>query len=148
MRYSIARGRSSDRKVEARVDEFEIIRRYFARGPIAEGVRIGIGDDGAVLMPPPDRELVNVVDTMIAGVHFPETLEPFDIGYRAVAINLSDIAAMAARPRWMTLALTLVRADPAWLDDFARGLFRAAGEHDVQLVGGDEQTVRARLPRP
>ena len=119
------------------MDEFEIIRRYFDRESTEAGVRIGIGDDGAVLTPAPDRELVNVIDTMVAGVHFPESLDPCDIGYRAVAINLSDIAAMAARPRWMTLALTLSDADPSWLEEFARGLFQAADEHDVRLVGGD-----------
>jgi thiamine-monophosphate kinase len=102
------------------VDEFEII-----------------GDDGAVLTPSPDRDLISVVDTLVSGIHFPETLAPEDIGYRAVAVNLSDVAAMGARPRWMTLALTLASSEPAWLDGFARGLFEAADEHQLALVGGD-----------
>ncbi len=127
------------------MDEFEIIRRYFARESSGEGIRVGIGDDGAVLIPAHDRDLISVVDTLVSGIHYPETLAPADIGYRAVAVNLSDVAAMGARPRWMTLALTLVNAERAWLDGFARGLFEAADEHALALVGGDttrgEQTV-------
>ena len=127
------------------MDEFEIIRRYFARESSGEGIRVGIGDDGAVLIPAHDRDLISVVDTLVSGIHYPETLAPVDIGYRAVAVNLSDVAAMGARPRWMTLALTLVNAERAWLDGFARGLFEAADEHALALVGGDttrgEQTV-------
>lgn len=101
------------------------------------GVRCGVGDDGAVLQPDPGRELVTVVDTLVAGVHFPVATDAFDIGYRAVAVNLSDIAAMGARPRWMTLALTLAAAENEWLQRFANGLHAAAKEHDVGLVGGD-----------
>jgi thiamine-monophosphate kinase len=119
------------------VDEFELIRKYFVRPDGAEGVVVGIGDDGAVLLPDPDRELVTVVDTLVANVHFPEATNAFDIGYRSVAINISDIAAMGARPRWMTLALTLLSADEDWLQGFAEGLRAAAAEHDVALVGGD-----------
>jgi thiamine-monophosphate kinase len=119
------------------VDEFEIIRRYFERESSDKDIRISIGDDGAVLCPSPDRDLISVVDTLVSGIHFPESLDPADVGYRAVVVNLSDVAAMGARPRWMTLALTLDHADPAWLEDFARGLFEAADEHGMALVGGD-----------
>jgi len=119
------------------VDEFEIIRRYFERDSCAEDVRVGVGDDGAVLIPARDRDLVSVVDTLVAGVHFPETLSAGDIGYRSVAVNLSDVAAMGARPKWMTLALTLADSAATWLDGFARGLFEAADEYEVALVGGD-----------
>jgi len=119
------------------VDEFEIIRRYFARESSAKDIRAGIGDDGAVLIPSQGRDLISVVDTLVYGIHYPETLAPEDIGYRAVAVNLSDVAAMGARPRWMTLALTLADSEPAWLDGFARGLFAAADEHALALVGGD-----------
>jgi thiamine-monophosphate kinase len=119
------------------VDEFEIIRRYFERESSDKDIRISIGDDGAVLVPSADRDLISVVDTLVSGIHFPETLDAADVGYRAVVVNLSDVAAMGARPRWMTLALTLKAADPAWLDDFARGLFEAADEHEMALVGGD-----------
>ena len=100
-------------------------------------VVIGVGDDGAVMTPEPGRDLVSVIDTLVEDVHFPRDLDPSHIAYRAVATNASDIAAMAARPRWMTLALTLDRADEAWLSRFAMGLFEAAEEYAVDLVGGD-----------
>jgi len=119
------------------VDEFEIIRRYFERAVSDDSIRVGIGDDGAVLRPDPGRDLISVIDTLVAEVHFPKSLAPADIGYRSVAVNLSDIAAMAGRPRWMVLALTLSDADPAWLEGFANGLFTAAEEFDLVLVGGD-----------
>ena len=119
------------------MDEFEIIRRYFERESSNKGIRVGIGDDGAVLIPSEDRDLISVVDTLVSGIHFPETLAPENIGYRAVAVNLSDVAAMGARPRWMTLALTLASSESVWLDGFARGLFEAADEHELALVGGD-----------
>ena len=119
------------------MDEFELIERFFARAVDSGGVITGIGDDGAVLRPDPDKDLVNVIDTMVGGVHFPNDIAPADLGYRIVAVNLSDIAAMGARPRWMTLAMTLTGADEQWLAEFASGLFDAADEHDVLLVGGD-----------
>ncbi len=119
------------------MDEFQLIERYFVRADEDDGVITGIGDDGAVLRPNPSLDLVTVVDTLVEGVHFPAGFDAADIAYRAVAVNLSDIAAMGARPRWMTLALTLSKADEAWLDAFATGLFEAASEHDVALVGGD-----------
>ena len=119
------------------MDEFELIRRYFSRSAEAEGVRIGVGDDGAVLVPDSDRDLIAVVDTLVDGVHFPRGLDPYDIAWRAMAVNLSDIAAMGGRPRWATLALTLVEADPAWLESFSSGLYAAAQDDDVRLVGGD-----------
>jgi thiamine-monophosphate kinase len=127
------------------MDEFEIIRHYFANALADSSVRIGIGDDGAVMRPDAGRDLVSVVDTIVEGAHYPTSLAPADIGYRAVAVNLSDIAAMGARPRWMTLALTLRKVDQDWLAAFSSGLFAAAAEHGVTLVGGDttrgEQTV-------
>jgi len=119
------------------VDEFEIIRRYFERAVSDDSIRVGIGDDGAVLRPDPGRDLITVIDTLVSGVHFPPSLSPADIGYRSVAVNLSDIAAMAGRPRWMVLALTLSDSDPAWLAGFSSGLFAAAQEFDLALVGGD-----------
>lgn len=123
------------------MDEFELIDRWFSRDrPSAngrDGVIVGVGDDGAVLRAGPGRDLVTVVDTLVAGTHFPADLDPADVGYRAVAVNLSDIAAMAARPRWMTLALTLETADAGWLEAFSAGLYEAAAEHGVALVGGD-----------
>lgn len=119
------------------MDEFEIIHRFFRRASSDDSVLVGIGDDGAVLRPDPGRDLITVLDSQVAGVHYPEFLAPADIGYRAVAVNLSDIAAMGGRPRWMTLGLTLHEADATWLEAFADGLFDAASEHGVDLVGGD-----------
>ncbi|NIV18283.1 MAG: thiamine-phosphate kinase [Woeseiaceae bacterium] len=119
------------------MDEFELIERFFARHGDGRGVVVGIGDDAAVLRPAPDRELVTVVDALVGDVHFPSQIDAYHLGYRAVAVNLSDIAAMGARPLWMTLALTLTEARPDWLEQFAAGLFAAADEHDVALVGGD-----------
>lgn len=119
------------------VDEFELIERFFNRRVSSPGVAVGIGDDGAVLQPSPGVDQIQVIDTLVEGVHFPADSQAEDIGYRVVAVNLSDIAAMGARPCWMTLALTLPPKNDQWLDDFASGLFAAAGEFDVALVGGD-----------
>jgi thiamine-monophosphate kinase len=124
------------------VNEFELISTYFARGEAGEGVVVGIGDDGAVLTPEPGMDLVTVVDTLVEGTHFPPDIDPFAVGFRAVAVNLSDIAAMGARPRWMTLALTIPAPDSAWLERFADGLHTAAAEHGVALVGGDTTSGR------
>ena len=123
------------------MDEFELIRRYFDR-PVTspgatQGVVKGVGDDGAILVPTAGFELVQVIDSLVEGVHFLVDADPSDIGYRVVAVNLSDIAAMGARPRWMTLALTLSGQDPHWIEQFAAGLHTAADEFDVVLVGGD-----------
>jgi len=119
------------------LDEFELIQRFFGRQATDPAVRIGVGDDGAVVQPANGLELVTAIDTLVEGVHFPAGLDADAVGYRAVAVNLSDIAAMGARPRWMTLALTLDEADEAWLERFASGLFAAAEPHSVSLVGGD-----------
>jgi thiamine-monophosphate kinase len=119
------------------MDEFELIGRFFSRASADPDVRVGVGDDGAVLRPPAGLDLVAVVDTLVEGVHFPANLPAADVGYRAVAVNLSDMAAMGSRPRWMTLALTLQESDADWLADFADGLYTAANECGVALVGGD-----------
>jgi thiamine-monophosphate kinase len=126
------------------MDEFELIRRYFERSHDSDKVVTGIGDDGAVLEPDPARQQVQVIDTLVSGVHFPNDTDPSDIAYRAVAVNLSDIAAMGGRPRWMTLALTLPSVEERWLESFAAGLFEAADEFGVALVGGD--TTAGPLP--
>ncbi len=123
--------------------EFELIRRFFTRdakacgaGPEA-GVILGIGDDAAILALPPGTELVAAVDTIVEGRHFPQGTEARSIGHRALAVNLSDLAAMGANPAWATLALTLPSADGAWLTRFSAGLFELADEYGVALVGGD-----------
>ena len=135
------RHRTCVRPKSKAVDEFALISRYFDRAIQASGVGTGIGDDGAVLLPTLGKELVTVIDTLVEDVHFPSGFNPADIGYRVVAVNLSDIAAMGATPRWMTLALSLNAASPDWLEAFAEGMFAAAAEQDVALVGGD--TTRA-----
>lgn len=119
------------------MDEFELIRRYFDLPGKGRGVVKGIGDDGAILAPSPGFELVQVIDTLVEGVHFLADAEPSDIGYRVVAVNLSDIAAMGARPRWMTLALTIPDKEQEWIAQFGMGVHTAAKEFDVALVGGD-----------
>ncbi len=119
------------------MDEFALIRRFFDRPLQDDSVLLGIGDDAAIIAPKSGHELVCAVDTIIEGTHYPDDLPPFDVGYRSLAINLSDIAAMGGRPRWMTLALTIPSADTGWLALFAEGLFTAATEAGVSLVGGD-----------
>jgi len=119
------------------VDEFDLIRRYFQCDAQSPGVIVGVGDDGAILQPSPGTQQVQVTDTLVEGVHFPANVDARDIGYRVVAVNLSDIAAMGARPRWMTLALTLWDKDESWVEEFAAGLLGAAAQHGVALVGGD-----------
>jgi thiamine-monophosphate kinase len=119
------------------VDEFELIRRHFVRDGEAPGVITGVGDDGAVLRPRAGHDLVTVIDSLVEGTHFPPGIPPADLGYRAVAVNLSDIAAMGAKPLWMTLAITMPEKEASWVEKFARGLFDAAEENDVSLVGGD-----------
>ncbi|MGQ0622250.1 MAG: thiamine-phosphate kinase [Panacagrimonas sp.] len=125
-------------------DEFDLIRRYFANwDQNLPGVRLGIGDDCALLCVPPHRELAVTSDTLVAGRHFPLDTRPFDIGWKALAVNLSDLAAMGAEPRWFTLALTLPDAEETWLEGFSRGLRELAGLHRIALVGGD--TTRGGL---
>ena len=119
------------------MDEFDLIRRYFQCDAQSPGVIVGVGDDGAILQPSPGTQQVQVTDTLVEGVHFPANVDARDIGYRVVAVNLSDIAAMGARPRWMTLALTLWDKDESWVEEFAAGLLAAAAQHGVALVGGD-----------
>ncbi len=126
------------------ISEFDIIERFFHRSdPRRDDVVLGIGDDAALLAVPADRELVVAMDTLVAGRHFLDVGDPFDIGYRALAVNLSDLAAMGAEPAWATLALTLPEVDVSWLRAFADGFFSLAARYRVQLVGGD--TTRGPL---
>lgn len=126
--------------------EFELIRRYFAAAPCAqaaEGIVLGIGDDCALLQPAPGMQLALSTDTLVAGVHFPQPCDPFLLGQRALAVSVSDLAAMGAEPLGFTLALTLPEAEPAWLEGFALGLSQMAGQCAIALVGGD--TTRGPL---
>lgn len=106
-------------------------------GARRDDVTLGIGDDAAVVRPTPGEDLVLCTDTSVAGVHFPLDTDPEAVGYKALAVNLSDLAAMGAQPCWALLALTLPAADDNWLSAFARGFHALAEEFDVQLVGGD-----------
>jgi len=121
--------------------EFELIDRFFDRPRSDPGIEIGIGDDAAVVRA--DGPLAVAADTLVGGVHFPPELEPRAIGHRALAVNLSDLAAMGARPRWATLALTLPCAETQWLEAFADGFFALADRYEVALIGGD--TTRGPL---
>jgi thiamine-monophosphate kinase len=124
--------------------EFELIERYFrAVGARRVDVVRGVGDDAAVLASSADLQLVAAIDTLVEGVHFPTGTPAASIGHRALAVNLSDLAAMGAQPAWALLALTLPQSDPAWLQEFARGFGELAHAHDVALVGGD--TTRGPL---
>lgn len=127
------------------MDEFRLIERYFGGGRTnhPESVRTGIGDDGAVVRPPDGRDLVLATDTVIEGVHFPADAPADAVGHRALAVNLSDLAAMGAEPLWCLLAVSLPSVDPAWLEGFAGGFDRLAEAHGIDLVGGD--TTRGRL---
>ncbi|MDG2108101.1 MAG: thiamine-phosphate kinase [Woeseiaceae bacterium] len=119
------------------MDEFELIRHYFDRKSAVSDVIVGIGDDAAILAPNPDMQQVQAIDTLVEGTHFLPQTDPADIAYRALAVNLSDIAAMGATPKWMTLALTLNEVDQQWIEAFANGLHEAADRYKVTLVGGD-----------
>ena len=124
--------------------EFELIERYFRDcGAARSDVIAGIGDDAALVAVPPDTELVVTTDTLVAGVHFPPGSPAASIGHRALAVNLSDLAAMGARAAWALLALTIPRAEEAWLAEFAAGLAALARAHGVALVVGD--TTRGPL---
>jgi thiamine-monophosphate kinase len=126
------------------LSEFALIARYFHNcGAQRADVILGVGDDAALLRAPPGADLVAATDTLVAGVHFPQDSPPNSIGHRALAVNLSDLAAMGARPSWALLALTLPQADEAWLGGFAAGFCELARGHEVALVGGD--TTRGPL---
>ncbi|MGE0859883.1 MAG: thiamine-phosphate kinase [Gammaproteobacteria bacterium] len=126
------------------MDEFDLIARYFQPLTFAtSGLELGIGDDAAVFSLPPGEALVVTVDTLVEGVHFPDWFPPAAIASRLAAVNLSDLAAMGATPRYATLALTLPRVDPAWLAAFASALGAALAAAGMSLVGGD--TTRGPL---
>jgi thiamine-monophosphate kinase len=120
------------------LSEFELIDRFFRDcGARRTDVALGVGDDAALLDCPPDMQLVATIDTLVLGKHFLAHFSPESIGHRALAVSLSDIAAMGAKPAWALLALTLTKPDPVWLGGFARGFSALARKHDVTLVGGD-----------
>jgi thiamine-monophosphate kinase len=119
------------------MNEFALIDRYFRRPLRDYSVRIGIGDDGAVVAPAAGCDLVFSVDMLVEGRHFLPDVDPETLGHKTLAVNLSDLAAMGARPRWALLAGALPDDDECWLEGFARGLHALAGRFDVTLIGGD-----------
>jgi thiamine-monophosphate kinase len=122
------------------LSEFDLIKQYFTRAKRADPLGrtvLGVGDDCALLAPTPGMQLAVSSDMLVEGRHFFAGADPFDLGHKCLAVNLSDLAAMGAAPLGFTLALALPAADPAWLDGFSRGLFALADLHACELVGGD-----------
>ncbi len=120
--------------------EFSLIQQFFSHTEAGHNPHkpvLDIGDDGAVLDIPAGYQLVQTIDTLISGRHFPEDTAPGDIGYKAVAVNVSDLVAMAADPAWFVLSLSLPHSDAPWLKAFSSGLFQAAEDYAIRLVGGD-----------
>ena len=120
--------------------EFDLIERFFRRASPRDDVLLGVGDDAALLEVPPGQALVAATDTLVEGRHFLAGAPAESVGHQALAVNLSDLAAMGAEPAWALLSLSLPEADEDWLQRFSDGLFAVAGQHGVALVGGD--TVR------
>lgn len=118
------------------LSEFDLIKQFFKRERRGRA-DLGIGDDCALLTPAPGCQLAISSDMLVEDRHFFAGADPFMLGHKSLAVNLSDLAAMGARPLGFTLALSLPAADPVWLDGFSRGLFALADAHDCELVGGD-----------
>lgn len=121
--------------------EFDLIRRHFTR--TTPGAVLGVGDDAALLQPTAGMVLAVSTDMLVSGTHFFPDADPYLLGHKTLAVNLSDLAAMGARPRWATLALSLPAVEEAWLERFSAGFFALAQRHGVDLVGGD--TTRGPL---
>ena len=121
--------------------EFDLIRRYFTRA--TPGALLGVGDDAALLQVSTGNVLAVSTDMLVSGTHFLPDADPYMLGHKTLAVNLSDMAAMGATPRWATLAIALPDADEAWLERFSAGFFALAVQHGVELVGGD--TTRGPL---
>ena len=118
--------------------EFDIIREFFSQQRVnTDLIPVGVGDDAAVINTRADEQLLISIDTLNLGVHFPQQTSAYDIGYKALAVNLSDIAAMGGEPKWFTLALSLPQVDQDWLSEFTRGLASLANQYQLSLVGGD-----------
>lgn len=119
------------------LSEFDMIARHFTRPARRTGVVLGVGDDCTLLAPTPGHQLAVSVDTSVADVHFPRAAPAAAVGHRALAVSLSDLAAMGAAPRWCLMALTLDDADDAWLEPFAQGFDSLCARAGIDLVGGD-----------
>jgi thiamine-monophosphate kinase len=119
------------------VNEFALIERFFRRAPRNADIRIGVGDDAAVIAPSAGMELAITVDMLVEGRHFTADADPARLGHKTLAVNLSDLAAMGALPRFVLLAGALPAADAAWIKAFMRGFDALATQYDVELIGGD-----------
>lgn len=117
--------------------EFGLIEKYFTYESERDDVALGVGDDCALLNPPKDSQLAVTVDTLISGVHFPESTSAEDIAFKSIAVSLSDLAAMGATPAWATLALTLPDVNELWLNEFSVSFKKKLETYGVQLIGGD-----------
>src|SRR5512143_3458884 len=115
--------------------EFDLIQRYFTRA--TPDAILGVGDDAALVRVSSGMELAVSTDMLVSGTHFFPDADPFMFGHKALAVNLSDLAAMGAQPRWALLSLALPEADEAWLRKFSDGFFALATPYDVELIGGD-----------
>jgi len=134
---SSLRGLTKQAEAQMALSEFEIIKQFFDRVPERDDVLLSVGDDGAVVLPPNASELIVVTDTLVSGVHFPESTAAADVGFKSLAVNLSDVAAMGGKAAWATLALTLPDVSEDWIRGFSAGFFELASEHRIALVGGD-----------
>src|SRR5574340_1237181 len=123
------------------MSEFDLIRRYFTRA--APSALLGVGDDAALLQASDGNVLAVSCDMLVSGTHFLPDADPYLLGHKTLAVNLSDMAAMGAAPRWATLAIALPGADEAWLEKFSEGFFALAQQYGVELIGGD--TTRGPL---
>ncbi len=120
------------------MSEFSLIQQYFERLTVnRDDVELGIGDDCALLHPAANDIMAVSIDTLVEGVHFFADVDPESLGHKSLAVGLSDLAAMGAKPAWFTLALTLPEANETWLQHFSQGLAKLANKHKIQLVGGD-----------
>lgn len=123
------------------MSEFNLISEYFTRS--APNADLGVGDDAALFRISPHHQLAVSVDMSVAGTHFYADAAPYDIGWKCMAVNISDMAAMSATPKWATLAIALPEVNQHWLSEFSRGLFACADTFHVHLIGGD--TTRGAL---
>ena len=117
--------------------EFALIKEYFAKHDKGQGIVLGIGDDCALIAPKADCELAITTDTLNEGIHFFKGEDPFYLGYKSLLVNISDLAAMGAKPAFFTLSLTMPDADETFLKDFSRGLFLLAQQEKMALIGGN-----------
>lgn len=126
------------------IKEFEFIDKYLAKKVgVQSNVKIGIGDDAAVLNVPSKYDLVMTTDTLVSGVHFDSGISYQDLGHKSLAVNLSDLAAMGANPVWASLCLTIPKMDEKWIKQFCKGFFSLLKRYNMQLIGGD--TTRGPL---